>query len=173
MKQGSSNLGEAAKKCEGAMEQPTANTVVVCVLCCDFILVPVLIISSPYNEARHRAICAIRCAANKRSFASQDDQWYRLEVELLRPGTIPPSSKIVARDVGIIYSEYAKVVRWYFEVLALLFIPTDRCAEFWLPTEAGSGRSLRSRRVDSSDRRFLLGMWVTMGAGWGGFLHGS
>ncbi|KAJ6525722.1 hypothetical protein B0H19DRAFT_1243754 [Mycena capillaripes] len=43
MKQGSSNLGEAAKKCEGAMEQPTANTVVV-----------------PYNEARHRAICAIR-----------------------------------------------------------------------------------------------------------------
>ncbi|KAJ7509795.1 hypothetical protein B0H11DRAFT_2270148 [Mycena galericulata] len=91
MKQGRSNLGEAAKKCEGAREQSTANTVVV-----------------PYNEARHRAICAIRCAANKRSFASQDDEWYHLEVELLRPGTIPPSSKIVARDVGVLYSEYAK-----------------------------------------------------------------
>ncbi|KAJ6550438.1 hypothetical protein DFH09DRAFT_1168882 [Mycena vulgaris] len=87
MKQGSSNLGDAAKKCEGAREQLTASTVVV-----------------PYNEARHRAICAIRCAANKCSFASQDDEWYRLEVELLRPGTIPPSSKIVAHDMGILYS---------------------------------------------------------------------
>ncbi|KAJ7748050.1 hypothetical protein B0H16DRAFT_1319963, partial [Mycena metata] len=74
---------------------------------------------SPYNEAQHRAICAIRCAANKHSFASQDDKWYHLEVDLLRPGTIPPSSKIVARDVGLLYLEYAKVVRWYFEVCSL------------------------------------------------------
>ncbi|KAJ6540299.1 hypothetical protein B0H19DRAFT_959863, partial [Mycena capillaripes] len=74
---------------------------------------------SPYNEARHHAICAIRCAANKRPFASQDDAWYRREVELLRPGTIPPSSKIVERDVALLYTEYAKVVRWYFEVLVL------------------------------------------------------
>ncbi|KAJ7805908.1 hypothetical protein B0H14DRAFT_2291387, partial [Mycena olivaceomarginata] len=71
---------------------------------------------SPYNAARHRAICAIWCAANKRPFASQDDEWYRHEVELLRPGTIPPSSTIVERDVGLLYAEYAKVVRWYFEV---------------------------------------------------------
>ncbi|KAJ7719643.1 hypothetical protein B0H16DRAFT_1336537, partial [Mycena metata] len=48
-----------------------------------------------YTEARHRALCAIRCAANKRPFASQDDVWYQMEVELLRPGTITPSSKVV------------------------------------------------------------------------------
>jgi hypothetical protein len=79
----------------------------------------VLISPSPYNEARHRAICAIRCAANKHPFASQDDVWYWQEVELLRPGIIPPSSKIVERDVTLLYTEYAKVVRWYFEVLVL------------------------------------------------------
>ncbi|KAJ7078196.1 hypothetical protein C8R44DRAFT_863145, partial [Mycena epipterygia] len=98
LKQGNSALGEAAKKCEQATAQPIAMALTV-----------------PYNEARHRAICAIRCAANKRPFASQDDKWYRMEVELLRPGTNPPSSKIVERDVGLLYTEYAKVVRWYFE----------------------------------------------------------
>ncbi|KAJ7871386.1 hypothetical protein B0H14DRAFT_2345222, partial [Mycena olivaceomarginata] len=77
---------------------------------------------SPYNEARHRAICAIRCTANKRPFASQDDEWYRLEVELLLPGTIPPSSKAVERDVGLLYAEYAKVVHWYFEVFIPFFL---------------------------------------------------
>ncbi|KAF8162050.1 hypothetical protein K438DRAFT_1731315, partial [Mycena galopus ATCC 62051] len=70
---------------------------------------------SPYNETRHRAICALRCAANKRSFESQDDKWYRMEVELLRPGTIPPSPKVVQRDISTLYIEYAKVVRWYFD----------------------------------------------------------
>ncbi|KAJ7654258.1 hypothetical protein B0H17DRAFT_956989, partial [Mycena rosella] len=78
-----------------------------------------------YNEVQHHTITAIWCAANKCSFASQDDKWYRLEVELLRPRTTPPSSKIVARDMEILYSEYAKAVRWYFEV----FVPsvhTDR-----------------------------------------------
>ncbi|KAJ7495277.1 ribonuclease H-like domain-containing protein [Mycena latifolia] len=94
MKQGSSKLGDTAKKCEQGRAEPAAKAVAV-----------------PYNEARHRAICAIRCAANKRPFASQDDHWYRLEVELLRPGTIPPSSKTVERDVGTLYTEYAKVKR--------------------------------------------------------------
>ncbi|KAJ7706905.1 hypothetical protein B0H17DRAFT_918808, partial [Mycena rosella] len=78
-----------------------------------------------YNEVQHRAICAIQCAVSKCSLASQDDEWYCLEVKLLRPGTIPPSSKIVAHDMGILYSKYAKVVWWYFEV----FFPsvhTDR-----------------------------------------------
>ncbi|KAJ7772576.1 hypothetical protein DFH07DRAFT_686931, partial [Mycena maculata] len=69
-----------------------------------------------YNEAWHHTICAIWCATNKHSFASQDDEWYHMEVELLRPGTIPPSSKIVAHDVGTLYAEYGKVVHWYIEV---------------------------------------------------------
>ncbi|KAJ7874071.1 hypothetical protein B0H14DRAFT_3437991 [Mycena olivaceomarginata] len=86
MKQGNSNLGDAAKKCENVIQMPGAQTVAI-----------------PYNEARHRVICALRCAANKRSFASQDDKWYRMEVELLPPGTIPPSSKVVERDISTLY----------------------------------------------------------------------
>ncbi|KAF7364358.1 Dimer-Tnp-hAT domain-containing protein [Mycena sanguinolenta] len=90
--------GKQPKKCEKTRTDPSTEQPVV-----------------PYNESRHRAICALRCAANKRSFASQDDPWYRMEVELLRPGTIPPSSKLVEQDIGLLYVEYAKVVRWYFE----------------------------------------------------------
>lgn len=59
-------------------------------------------------------LCGVRLTSG--SFASQDDKWYRWEVKLLRPGTIPPSSKVVERDVSTLYAEYAKVVRWYFEV---------------------------------------------------------
>ncbi|KAJ7819613.1 hypothetical protein B0H14DRAFT_2455771, partial [Mycena olivaceomarginata] len=58
-----------------------------------------------YSEARHRAICALRCAKNKRPFESQDDELYRLEVDLLRPGAVTPSSAIVRRDVGTLYNE--------------------------------------------------------------------
>ncbi|KAJ7892113.1 hypothetical protein B0H14DRAFT_2335500, partial [Mycena olivaceomarginata] len=73
-----------------------------------------------YSEARHRAICALRCAKNKRPFESQDDELYKLEVDLLRPGAVAPSSAIVRRDVGTLYNEYAKVVRYYFEVCSSL-----------------------------------------------------
>jgi hypothetical protein len=119
MKHGNSNLGDTAKKCEQgrAPSTTTAEAVPMYVVFLSRFPPHSLSICSPYNEARHRAICAIRCAANKRPFASQDDRWYRAEVELLRPGTIPPSSKTVERDLGILYSEFAKVVRWYFEVL--------------------------------------------------------
>jgi hypothetical protein len=36
MKQGNSNLGETAKKCDNARVQPTAQAVVMCVLCSQF-----------------------------------------------------------------------------------------------------------------------------------------
>ncbi|KAJ7349799.1 hypothetical protein DFH08DRAFT_614591, partial [Mycena albidolilacea] len=71
---------------------------------------------SKYSEAHHRAICALRCAKNEHPFESQDDELYRLEVDLLRPGAVAPSSVVVRRDVGTLYNEYAKVVRYYFEV---------------------------------------------------------
>nr|GAT51334.1 predicted protein [Mycena chlorophos] len=58
--------------------------------------------ASTYNEARHRAICAVRCAHNKHPYQSQDDVLYRAEVQLLRPRTIVPNAKIVANDVGLI-----------------------------------------------------------------------
>lgn len=76
---------------------------------------------SEYTEARHRVICAIRCAVSKRPFASQDDIWYRREVQLLRPGTLVPSSTIVSRDASLLYKGFAGVIRWYFEVNLPLF----------------------------------------------------
>ncbi|KAK6966843.1 dimer-Tnp-hAT domain-containing protein, partial [Favolaschia claudopus] len=110
MKQGCSNLGDAAKRCDKTTSSPVDNVVTI-----------------PYSEARHRAICAIRCAANKPPFASQDDKWYRYEVDLLRPGTIPPSSKVVECDVGLMYVQYAKVVRWYFEICILTMDGAGNC----------------------------------------------
>ncbi|KAJ7694261.1 hypothetical protein B0H14DRAFT_2170423, partial [Mycena olivaceomarginata] len=70
---------------------------------------------SKYSEARHRAIRALHCAKNKHPFESQDDELYRLEVDLLRPRAVTPSSVIVQRDAGTLYNEYTKVVRYYFE----------------------------------------------------------
>ncbi|KAJ7448485.1 hypothetical protein FB451DRAFT_975327, partial [Mycena latifolia] len=52
---------------------------------------------SKYTEARHRALYALRCARNKYSFESQDDELYRLEVDLLRSGAVAPSSAVVQR----------------------------------------------------------------------------
>ncbi|KAK7015736.1 dimer-Tnp-hAT domain-containing protein [Favolaschia claudopus] len=110
MKQGCSSLGDAAKRCDKTTSSPVDNVVTI-----------------PYSEARRRAICAIRCAANKPPFASQDDKWYRYEVDLLRPGTIPPSSKVVECDVGLMYVQYAKVVRWYFEICILTMDGAGNC----------------------------------------------
>ncbi|EPQ54971.1 hypothetical protein GLOTRDRAFT_24990, partial [Gloeophyllum trabeum ATCC 11539] len=68
-----------------------------------------------YTPARHRALVALRCASSYRPFNSVHDPFYVAEVELLRPGTKPPSSSTVSRDVRLIYAEGSKSVREYFK----------------------------------------------------------
>ncbi|KAJ7585604.1 hypothetical protein C8J56DRAFT_720457, partial [Mycena floridula] len=67
-----------------------------------------------YSQARHHAICALRVATSKCPFASQDDPLYRMEIELLRPGTMVPSSDNVAHDVRKLYAGFAPYVQQYF-----------------------------------------------------------
>lgn len=71
---------------------------------------------SEYSEAKHRAILAIRCAHNHRSFESVVDDLHRKEVELLRPGTVLPSAVTVSKDVKNIYEDASSSVKTYLQV---------------------------------------------------------
>ncbi|KAJ7676681.1 hypothetical protein DFH06DRAFT_976466, partial [Mycena polygramma] len=46
----------------------------------------------------HRAIIVMRTATSNRPFNFVNDKYYKMEVELLRPGTIIPSASTVSRD---------------------------------------------------------------------------
>lgn len=73
--------------------------------------------STPYSAAVHRALIALRCATSQRPFTCVLDEYYRAEVQLLRPGTILPSPSTVSRDICSIYLDMAKYVRDYFKVM--------------------------------------------------------
>ncbi|KAK7021616.1 putative AC transposase [Favolaschia claudopus] len=49
-----------------------------------------------------------------RAFNQVEDKWYRLEVEMLRPGTVVPSADTVAEDVQRLYVLLARDVKKYF-----------------------------------------------------------
>ncbi|KAK7034395.1 hypothetical protein R3P38DRAFT_3185246 [Favolaschia claudopus] len=67
-----------------------------------------------YSEAMHRTLIALRCSCSKRAFNQVEDKWYRLEVEMLRPGTVVPSADTVAEDVQRLYVLLARDVKKYF-----------------------------------------------------------
>ncbi|KAK6971893.1 putative AC transposase [Favolaschia claudopus] len=56
----------------------------------------------------------LRCACLKRAFNEIEDSWYRMEVQLLRPGTVVPSADTVAEDVQRLYVSLAHEVKKYF-----------------------------------------------------------
>lgn len=58
----------------------------------------------------------MRTATSHRPFNSVNDKYYRMEVELLRPGTIIPSASTVSRDLNLLYMELSKGVKSYFAV---------------------------------------------------------
>ncbi|CAE7107559.1 unnamed protein product [Rhizoctonia solani] len=68
-----------------------------------------------YSVARHRAILALRCARNHRSFESVVDELHREEVELLRPGTTLPSSATTSLDTKRLYGGIAKDAALYLQ----------------------------------------------------------
>lgn len=69
-----------------------------------------------YSPAAHRAIIAMRTATSHRPFNIVNDKYYKMEVELLRPGTTVPSSSTVSRDLKLLYQEISRDVRAYFVV---------------------------------------------------------
>ncbi|KAJ6507331.1 hypothetical protein C8R47DRAFT_1037153, partial [Mycena vitilis] len=67
-----------------------------------------------YSAAAHRAIIVMRTATSNRPFNFVNDKYYKMEVELLRPGTIIPSASTVSRDLKLLYLELSKGVKSYF-----------------------------------------------------------
>ncbi|PPQ84415.1 hypothetical protein CVT26_006537 [Gymnopilus dilepis] len=68
----------------------------------------------PYSEANHRALIALRSAKYNRPVNMVTDEEYLQEVNMLRPGTIPPSPSTVARDLHKLYEEMSIDVKKYF-----------------------------------------------------------
>lgn len=79
-----------------------------------------------YSKPNHRAMIALRCAANQRPFNMVADELYQAEVSMLRPGTVLPSPATVSRDSQHLYLELSKSVSDYFVVCfvccALLYL---------------------------------------------------
>lgn len=71
---------------------------------------------SKYSVHHHRALLVARCATSSRPFNMVTDHSYYLELELLRPGTSPPSARTIARDTRLAYKVLATHVREYFKV---------------------------------------------------------
>lgn len=68
----------------------------------------------PYSEPAHRALIALRCAKNARPINSVLDDDYKLEVEMLWPGTKLLHSMTVHWDLLYIYEHASIAVKNYF-----------------------------------------------------------
>ncbi|KAF5354023.1 hypothetical protein D9756_006943 [Leucocoprinus leucothites] len=64
----------------------------------------------PYSESAHRAIISLQCAVNQCPFNSVKDGLYRLEVAMLRKGTVLPSPEQVGRDTRLLYREVSGIL---------------------------------------------------------------
>jgi hypothetical protein len=70
----------------------------------------------PYSEANHRTLIALRCAKSARPINMVMDEDYLAEVEMLRPGTLVPSTNTVQWDLMHIYTMASVFVMNYFMV---------------------------------------------------------
>ncbi|TFK18196.1 hypothetical protein FA15DRAFT_603727, partial [Coprinopsis marcescibilis] len=80
-----------------------------------------------YSEANHCALVALRCAENQRPYNMVDDRLYKMEVDMLRPGTVPPKPQTVSRDVQQLYLSLAVHVAQYFKVCCTNCIHSLQC----------------------------------------------
>jgi len=80
-----------------------------------------------YTPAAHCTIIAMRSATSNHPFNAVTDKYYKMEVEMLRPGTIIPHPTTISQDIKHLYVELSKTVRQYFKVsinisVTILFI---------------------------------------------------
>ncbi|KIJ90057.1 hypothetical protein K443DRAFT_49779, partial [Laccaria amethystina LaAM-08-1] len=68
----------------------------------------------PYSEANYRTLIAHHCAKSACPINMVMDEDYLAEVEMLRPGTLVPSSNTVQRDLMHIYTMASVFVMNYF-----------------------------------------------------------
>ncbi len=69
-----------------------------------------------YSEAAHHALIVLCCAKNACPINSVLDEDYRLEVEMLRPGTKLPHPMTIQRDLLCIYDHTSIAIKDYFFV---------------------------------------------------------
>jgi len=67
-----------------------------------------------YSEAAHCALIVLRCAKNAHPINSVLDEDYRLEVEMLRPGTKLPHPMTIQWDLLCIYDHTSIAIKDYF-----------------------------------------------------------
>ncbi|QRV80904.1 hAT family dimerization protein [Ceratobasidium sp. AG-Ba] len=72
-------------------------------------------LSSTYTYAMHLAILVMSCAYHYLPFARVLDKLFRLQVELLRPGTVVPDSSTISRTTQFVYQQQAHRVKTYFK----------------------------------------------------------
>jgi hypothetical protein len=75
----------------------------------------------PYSPAAHHTLIAMWCAKNHCPFNSVLDEDYQAEVEMLHPGTVPPSPQTVSHDIKAMYAKMSKNVQNYFMVSSLFY----------------------------------------------------
>jgi hypothetical protein len=76
----------------------------------------------PYSAAAHCILIAMWCAKNHHPFNSVlDEDYYKAEVEMLRPGTILPGPQTVSHDIKSIHAKMSKNVWNYFIVTYIPF----------------------------------------------------
>ncbi|KAJ7136803.1 hypothetical protein C8R44DRAFT_607826, partial [Mycena epipterygia] len=69
------------------------------------------------SPAVHCVITALRTATSRHPFNSVNNKsYYKMEVEMLRPGTVIPSATTVSRDLKLLYLEQSHHVKSYFVV---------------------------------------------------------
>jgi hypothetical protein len=83
-----------------------------------------------YSEATHRALIALRCAKYQRPFNSVVDEEYKIEVNMLRPGTKIPHPSTIGRDVRVLYQDWSELVKDYFMVRNFLFFYINLISSF-------------------------------------------
>lgn len=102
---GTSNLRKDVERCLAKQGQPSADPA------------PKRAESIiPFSEANHRALIALRTAKYARPANMVNDEEYKLEVDMLRPGVVPPSPSTVQRDLTNIYLAMSSFVKNYFLV---------------------------------------------------------
>ena len=70
----------------------------------------------PYSEANHQALIALHAAKYTCPINMVNDEEYKLEVDMLHAGTIPPSPTTVQCDLVNIYLAMSSYVKNYFLV---------------------------------------------------------
>lgn len=74
-----------------------------------------------YSEALHWVLIVLRCVASARPFNMIIDKWYKMEVEMLWPGTVVLHPATISSDLQCLYSGMSLHIGQYLLVCSFSF----------------------------------------------------